>query len=169
MTEVVVASNPHHYEQIVQLLNAFHQWCCSRYAGERSWEFNDYFDETAWEKELSSIAQIYFQPEGVFLLATNSSQAIGCVALKKYSNSICEIKRLYVRDECRGQGVAKTLMREILNKARKLDYQYARLEFGELFTESKALYKSIGFKSIDAYSDIPERLKPKMEFMEFKL
>ena len=76
---------------------------------------------------------------------------------------------MYIREEYRRKGIAKDLMGEILKKAKEYKYQYARLEFGELFTESKVLYKNIGFKNIEAYTEIPKWLKPKMEFMELKL
>ncbi len=169
MIAILSPSVPEHYEYIAQLMNEFHQWCCARYSGERSWEFHDYFNEKAWAHELSKLDEIYLPPDGEFLLATYDSEPVGCVALKKFTDSMCEIKRLYVRANFRGKGIARKLMSAILDKARKYDYQYARLEFGELFTESNALYKSIGFKNIDAYTDIPERLKPKMVFMELKL
>lgn len=169
MIRIFSPSGPEHYQHIAELMNEFHQWCCNRYKGERSWEFNDYFNEQAWKHELSRLDIIYIPPDGEFLLATNNSEPVGCVALKKYTKSICEIKRLYVRATFRRMGIAKKLMNAILNNAKKYNYEYARLEFGELFLESKDLYKSIGFKKIEAYSEIPERLRQKMEFMELKL
>jgi len=169
MVEIISPITPEDYNSIVSLLHEYHHWCCNRYSGERNWEFMDYFDETAWKYELASLKEIYAPPNGEFLLALQHSKPAGCVALNRHSDSVCELKRLFVHEYYRGQGIARDLIRTILKKAKEYGYEYVRLEFGELFYESKALYSSIGFTNIKAYTDIPDRLKPKMEFMEVKL
>ena len=168
-TKIITPDGENEYSAIAALMREFHQWCCARYAGERNWEFKDYFDETVWNHELDSLEEYYIPPTGELLLALQHSEPAGCIALKQFSISICELKRLFVNERFRGQGVARQLVSEILEKAKIYGYDAVRLEFVELFVESKSLYTSMGFKNIEAYTDIPERLKPKMEFMELQL
>jgi len=169
MAKIISPSTPAHYCSIASLLHEYHQWCCDRYAGERNWEFKDYFNEVVWDHELASLKKMYIPPTGEFLLALQNSEPSGCIAFKQYSNTVCEVKRLFVLDKFRGQGIARQLVKHILEKAKIYNYKIARLEFGELLVESKSLYTSMGFKNIEAYTDIPKRLKPKMEFMELQL
>ena len=72
--------------------------------------------------------------------------------------------KAFVNEEFRARRIGRGLVMVILERAKEYGYEVGRLEFGELFQESKILYKSI-----EAYTDIPDRLKPKMEFMEFRL
>ncbi len=45
----------------------------------------------------------------------------GCVALKKLEGKICELKRLYVRNQFRGLKIGKILLEEIIEEAKNLD------------------------------------------------
>src|SRR6202044_3826440 len=57
-----------------------------------------------FDQELAALPGDYAPPEGRLLLATFEGQLAGCVALHKLEPGICEMKRLYLRPQFRGQG-----------------------------------------------------------------
>ncbi len=118
-----------------------------------------------FEEELANLPGDYAPPEGCILLAKYQDKVAGCVALRKLSDGVCEIKRLYVRSEFQGQGIGKALAKAIIAQARKVEYNCMRLDFISP-RAAESLYRSLGFKEIKPYEDIPIA---GAVFMELKL
>jgi GNAT superfamily N-acetyltransferase len=119
-----------------------------------------------FEQELADLAEYYAPPDGCLLLATSKGQPAGCVALKKFGEDVCEMKRLYVKPEFRSLGIGRALAEAIIERARKSGYTRMRLDMVLPRDAARSLYLSMGFEDIEPY-----RYNP-MEgavFMELKL
>lgn len=104
-----------------------------------------------FDQEMTTLPGDYSPPTGALLLAEDQGKAVGCVAIKKISNEVCEMKRLYVRPNSRGKGVGKVLTETILQKARTFGYKRVRLDTLPSMKEAVSMYVSMGFKPIEAY------------------
>src|ERR1700761_3644813 len=62
-----------------------------------------------FSQELKSLPGPYAPPGGELLLAKRGDHVLGCIALKSLEPGVAEIKRLFVRPQARGMGVAKAL------------------------------------------------------------
>ena len=71
-----------------------------------------------FEAELAGLPGAYAPPEGRLLLALYMGQPAGCVALRKFEDGVCEMKRLFVRPAFRGQGIGRALARRVIEEAR---------------------------------------------------
>lgn len=91
------------------------------------------------------------------------------MALGRLSNTICEVRTLFVRPECRGAGVGKLLAQAALDEARKLGYQTARLDTLGFMEGAQQLYQSLGFMPIPPYLEISDNLKRYIRFYELRL
>ena len=120
-----------------------------------------------FENEVASLPGDYQPPNGRLLLAIEAEELAGCIALRKLSLDTCEMKRLFVRPEARGQGLGRKLVEEIIGEARDIGYQRMRLDTlpGRMDT-AIALYRSVGFREIPPYYDNPV---PGATFMELAL
>jgi ribosomal protein S18 acetylase RimI-like enzyme len=119
-----------------------------------------------FETELKTLPGKYGPPDGVLILALINGKAAGCTALRKISEDICEMKRLYVRDDYRGLGIGKGLINMIFKEASRLNYHYIRLDTLPTMKKAQGLYLSLGFYDIEPYVYNPIK---GTRFMELKL
>lgn len=101
--------------------------------------------------ELQALPGKYALPEGALLLAFLDGQAAGCIALRKVSEDIAEMKRLYVRKPYRGYGLGRQLAQMIIDKAKSLGYSSIRLDTVPSMQAAQHLYSSLGFYDIEPY------------------
>jgi carbonic anhydrase len=71
-----------------------------------------------FEHELAELPGDYVAPGGVLLVARVQGRLIGCVAAHRWSEGVCEMKRLFVQDEARGSGCGSLLVQCLLDWAR---------------------------------------------------
>ena len=109
----------------------------------------------SFEEELASLPGNYFPPDGDLLISFDGERAVGCVALCGIDESICEMKRLYVRPEARGRGLGKRLAQEIIEISKDLDYSLIRLDTLDRLEQAVNLYEDLGFIKIAPYYENP--------------
>ena len=112
-------------------------------------DFQDFRDE------LETLPGKYSGPKGSILVAKESGQTVGCVAVRPLGVEICEMKRLYVKPAHRGKKVGRELAVAIIEEAKRLGYGVMRLDTVEAMKEASALYRALGFQQIDAYTYNP--------------
>jgi ribosomal protein S18 acetylase RimI-like enzyme len=117
-------------------------------------------------RELDSLPGAYEPPRGLLMLARCDGEPAGCVALRPLEAGAAEVKRLYVRDRFRGLGVGRRLATELIAGARMLGYSRLRLDTVPSMASAQALYRSLGFREIDAYTVNPI---PGARFFELEL
>ena len=75
------------------------------------------------------------------VVAYDQDEAIGCGALRNYSNDTMEVKRMFVPLNKRGQGIASTVLAALETWCRELGIKKCVLETGKKQPEAIALYK----------------------------
>ena len=78
-------------------------------------------------------------------------KAVGCGAFKEYSAGAAEIKRMVVRPENRGRGIAGEILTELETWAKELNFLECVLETGLKQPEAVRLYQKSGYKIIPNY------------------
>ena len=108
------------------------------------------------------------QPGVTFLAARIDDRIRGCGALVPTSaRDWAEIKRMYVTPAARGQRLGRRLLEALEAIARRDGLPLLRLETGVRQPEAIALYRSAGFREIDAFGAY--RPDPLSLFMEKRL
>lgn len=105
--------------------------------------------------ELDTLPGKYAQPDGQLYVAYWNNHLAGCVALRRYDDTRAELKRLFIRDEFRGLGMSKLLIKHIINDAKEAGYQQILLDTLNTMKPAISLYLSFGFKEIEPYYENP--------------
>ena len=85
------------------------------------------------------------------VVAYENETAVGCGAFKEFEKGAAEIKRMYVREENRGRGIAGRILAELENWAKELNFTECVLETGKKQPEAIGLYRKSGYEIIPSY------------------
>ena len=79
------------------------------------------------------------------------------------------MKRMYVRPEFRGTGIARHLLNALIQAARESGYRLMRLETTNAAERAISLYRNLGFQPCQPYYAIPDSFREATIFMELTL
>jgi DNA-binding MarR family transcriptional regulator/GNAT superfamily N-acetyltransferase len=128
------------------------QHCLREYVREVDRRFEGGFDP---ERSISAAAQELRPPAGLLLVASLSTEPVGCGALKLHPGEPTEIKRMWVAESVRGLGVGRRLLAELEAHAAQASSPIVRLETNAALTEAIALYRSAGYREVAPFNDEP--------------
>jgi GNAT superfamily N-acetyltransferase len=108
-----------------------------------------------FEAEIAGLPDRYAPPSGSLLPALDGDSPAGCVAMRDLGAGTCEMKRLYVAAEFRGWGVGRSLVEQVIQRARQVGYRRMVLDTVPQMVEAIALYRSFGFVETSPYRECP--------------
>ena len=91
-----------------------------------------------------------FQPHVRFFVARCNGQAVGCGGIALFAE-FAEIKRMFVRPESRGTGVAEAIMEMLSVEASDAGLSLLRLETGTRQSAAIHFYRRCGFQPCPAF------------------
>jgi GNAT superfamily N-acetyltransferase len=94
-------------------------------------------------------------PGGGFIVGWLAGEPVCCGGFKRLPDGPCEIKRMYVAPGARGGGIARVLLHELEDRARRAGYTVARLDTGPKQPHARALYESEGYVEIENFNGNP--------------
>ena len=118
------------------------------------------------DSEMISFDEMYGGNTGAFVLIQNAETVLGGVGIRKLSDEICEIKRMFIYNEYRGKGYGILLGKAAITVGKELGYTFMRLDTIKRLVAANRLYEKLGFSDIAAYRENPD---PTARYMEVKL
>lgn len=85
------------------------------------------------------------------LVVYEDNKPIGCGSIKAFDVKTVEIKRMYLKPEKRGRGIADRIIFELEKWAKELHYERCILETGERQVEAVQFYYKSGYKRAKNY------------------
>jgi len=109
-------------------------------------------------------------PEGIIYLLVDGGDVAGMGAIRKLSDEIGEVKRMYIRPLYRGRGYGKQMLNKLLEVGREFGCSSFLLETSKFMTVAQHIYKSAGFVEREEYleSETPKIFRSYQIFMEKK-
>jgi GNAT superfamily N-acetyltransferase len=85
------------------------------------------------------------------VIAYQDDEPVGCGCFRHYDATTAEVKRMFVKANKRGLGIASGILKELEKWAKELSYQKILLETGSLQHEALSLYRKSGYEGIETY------------------
>jgi putative acetyltransferase len=101
------------------------------------------------DKDLTDLEANYWNRMGAFFVLLQGEEIIGTVALHRETDASCELCRMYLSQQYRGQGLGRRMLELSLREARERGFQEVRLKTASVLVEAIALYKRAGFVVMD--------------------
>jgi ribosomal protein S18 acetylase RimI-like enzyme len=103
-------------------------------------------------------ARLYFGEGTGIWLARLEEKVIGCIALRVMPQFTDrgEVKRLYVKPEYRGRGIAAALHDALETYARNFGHQYLYLDTADNMTSAIRFYEQQGYERCARYNQNPQ-------------
>jgi len=111
------------------------------------------FDVEAMARSDIEDREKFYPPNGRIYLVRHGSVYVGVGCLRRLAPGLGEVQRMYIRPHVRGVGAARLLVQRLLEDAKELGYTRVRLESLKALTAAHRLYRSVGFREIDPYSE----------------
>lgn len=110
-------------------------------------------------------------PAGVFYLVHSDGQVAGMGGMRRTSDGVSEMKRVFVRPSMRGCGLGAAIVRRLVLDATSFGYTSMRLDSAPFQTAAHRLYEAEGFQARPAYDEVevPRALHHNWRFMERSL
>lgn len=123
---------------------------------EYSEALNINLDFQHFDEELNDLQKMYAAPFGGIVLVKNTeNELIGCIAIRKTTETTCELKRMYVKPLHQNKGIGKKLLENALSLARDYNYKLVQLDTLDYMLPAINLYKESGFYTIASYYPNP--------------
>lgn len=168
MVNIADASTRLELDAVRELIRSFVAWHRERHAQDLHL-IDEYFDASAFDEELRTLPGEYAPPRGRLLIATVQQQPAGCVALRPIDDEYCEMKRMFVYPRFRGQGAGLALAMRLIEHAHAAGYRAMRLDTSIRQAEAKGVYSRLGFRIIEPYYELPQKMRDWLVFMELRL
>jgi len=91
-----------------------------------------------------------------FFVIQHDNAVAGCGGVKLFGTEYGEVKRMYVRPQFRGLGLAKLMLEHLEEYVQKHGVRLLRLETGIHQKDAIRLYERMGFRSVPPFGEYKE-------------
>jgi putative acetyltransferase len=109
-----------------------------------------------FDQEMASLPAMYNVDDGGLFIVYLNGMPAGVIGLRRLSEREGEVKRMFVKETARGQGIGKLLLTTCIDTAKALRYNTLKLDTADFMKAAHKLYAEHGFLEIPAYRYNPQ-------------
>ncbi len=99
-----------------------------------------------YDADLDNIENVYINNRGDFLVGLLDNEIVAMGAIRKFSDTCGEIKRIRVRQNCQRRGYGRAILSKLIDLAKKLGYSELCLDTVANNLPAQRLFEQFDFK-----------------------
>ena len=104
-------------------------------------------DPRGTDRDLEDLEEHYMARGGLFEVVEDThGRVLGTAGIYPLDEQRCELRKMYLAPELRGQGWGKAILCRMIRKAQELGFEEMELETASVLIEAIGLYRSFGFE-----------------------
>ena len=143
MREFLIASGEEQMNAAASMFKSYAQWLSIDLSFQH------------FEEELQQLQQMYAPNVGGIILCRQGNEFIGCVGIRKLTETTAELKRMFVLPDYQGKGIGKELLKQAFFLAKNCGYKSVKLDTLNTMLQAMNFYKKNGFIEIAPYYHNP--------------
>jgi len=129
-------------------------------AVEYNTRYGDLFSSEGAAEELNRYpAEEFEAPHGALVIIQENGESVAGGAFRRYDEHTAELKRIWTHSAHRRRGLARLVLTELENEARRRGYRKLYLTTGPRQPEAKNLYLATGYEALFDLAADPEEIK----------
>lgn len=129
-------------------------------AVEYNTRYGDLFSREGAAEELNRYpAEEFEAPHGALIIIQENGVSVAGGAFRRYDQHTAELKRIWTHSSHRRRGLARLVLAELENEARRRGYRKLYLTTGPRQPEAKNLYLATGYTALFDLAADPEVIK----------
>ena len=141
MLGIELVRNQSQADAVYELAYEFVDWLRDRYP-EMAHDIGVYLEHQKFDEQIRKVLTHYNPPKGECLLANHNGEAVGILMLKDLGGRVCEVNRMFVRENARGLGAGRSLLENLKQRAREMGFETMTLSALPRHHEALSLYQS---------------------------
>lgn len=113
---------------------------------EALYDVGAHLGEGPWDEDLDRIEEEYLHGGGEFLVGEMGGRVVAMGALKRDSSEQAELKRMRVEPALQRQGMGRSMLAALEERAREIGYSALYLDTTVQQTGARRLYASNGYR-----------------------
>jgi GNAT superfamily N-acetyltransferase len=97
------------------------------------------------EERIFGTVDVFRGPNAAWIVLYDGGEPVACAGLRELEPGVAEIKRMFVRPQARGRGLARRMLADLEGIARDAGQREVRLFTTDMLPEAMALYASEGY------------------------
>ncbi|MDJ0628875.1 MAG: GNAT family N-acetyltransferase [Rhodobacter sp.] len=163
MSTFIRQARPDDMPAVHELCRAYRDLLIERHRGISDVAEN-YYKEDVFQDLLDRLPELHSRPDGAIFVGGLDGEVLACAMTHRIDDATCEIKRVFVADAARGQGLGRLLFEEAMALARADGYRRMVLDTMVVLTEAIALYKALGFSLIPGFYELDPQYSENIVF-----
>ncbi|WP_284976220.1 GNAT family N-acetyltransferase [Arthrobacter sp. efr-133-TYG-104] len=129
-------------------------------AVEYATRYGDFFSSGGASEEMNRYpAEEFEAPHGALMIIQEAGESVAGGAFRRYDEDTAELKRIWTHSAHRRRGLARRVLTELEDEARRRGYRKLYLTTGPRQPEAKNLYLATGYQALFDLHEDPEKIK----------
>ena len=162
--DIAEARSDEELREAAEMIYGFLTWNCKRLAD--GWPVEAFEVQERVRDDVVNLGARAAAEGWAIFIAHLGDELAGCVALRPLSETVCELKRLFVVPHLQRAGLGRALCQRAIEAARERGFKRMTLDTADVQFEALSLFEGLGFRPSTPHRHYTPEVTARVVYME---